>query len=84
MIDEGFEVPVHRSLTEEILLGGIPRVVAVLLWTGVTALGFGMREIWVLPIGVVLHVVLVYVTKQDTQFFDVFVRAVKAPKRLQP
>lgn len=84
MSNDGFEVPVHRSLTEEILLGGIPRSVAVLLWTGIAALGFGMREVWVFPIGIVLHVVFVFVTKHDKQFFDVFIRAVKAPKRLEP
>ena len=27
---EGFEIPVHRALTEPILLGGAPRAVAIL------------------------------------------------------
>ena len=29
---EGFEVPIHRSLTEPILLAGLPRNVALVLW----------------------------------------------------
>ena len=40
---EGYEVPVHRSLSDVILLGGVPRTPAILLWTTATALGFGMQ-----------------------------------------
>jgi type IV secretion system protein TrbD len=39
----GFTVPVHRSLTEPILLGGAPRAVAILNGTLAAALGLGLR-----------------------------------------
>ena len=32
----GFEVPLHRSLTEPILLGGAPRTVATVSYTHLT------------------------------------------------
>ena len=43
---EGFAVPVHRALTEPILLGGAPRAIAILNGTVAAALGLGLR-LWV-------------------------------------
>ena len=42
MID-GFEVPLHRSLTEPILLGGAPRTVAIANGTLAAAVGLGLH-----------------------------------------
>jgi type IV secretion system protein TrbD len=81
---EGYEIPLHRSLTEVILLGGVPRTPAILLWTTAAALGFGMQQIWVLPFAVLLHLALVALTRRDPFFFEVFIRALKSPKRLDP
>ena len=81
---EGYEIPLHRSLTEVILLGGVPRTPAILLWTTSAALGFGMQQIWVLPFAVLMHLVLVALTRRDPFFFEVFIRALKSPKRLDP
>ena len=81
---EGYEVPVHRSLSDVILLGGVPRTPAILLWTTATALGFGMQQIWVVPIAMALHMLLATLTRKDPFFFDVFLRALKSPKILYP
>ena len=42
----GFVAPVHRALTEPILLGGAPRAVAILNGTLAAALGLGLR-LWI-------------------------------------
>ena len=42
----GFEAPVHRALTEPILIGGAPRSIAILNGTLAAALGIGLR-LWV-------------------------------------
>ena len=42
----GFYVPVHRALTEPILLGGAPRAVAILNGTIAAALGLGL-QLWI-------------------------------------
>ena len=39
----GFEVPLHRSLTEPILLAGAPRNIAILNGTIAAALGLGLQ-----------------------------------------
>ena len=45
----GFTAPVHRALTEPILLGGAPRSVAILNGTLAAALGLGLR-LWLVGI----------------------------------
>ena len=41
-----FEAPVHRALTEPILLAGAPRAVAILNGTVSAAIGLGLR-LWI-------------------------------------
>jgi hypothetical protein len=43
---QGFEAPVHRALTEPILLAGAPRAVAILNGTVSAAIGLGLR-LWI-------------------------------------
>jgi type IV secretory pathway TrbD component len=80
----GFEVPLHRSLVEPMLLAGLPRTVALVLWTAVGAFVLGLHQVWVLPIGLVLHLAAAAVTKTDPYFFEVLLLAVKTQKRLDP
>ena len=74
----GFEVPLHRSLTEPILLGGAPRTVAIANGTLAAAVGLGL-QLW-LP-GMVLWIVgqalAVWGARLDAQFMAVFARRVK-------
>jgi type IV secretory pathway TrbD component len=81
---EGFEVPLHRSLVEPMLLAGLPRTVALVLWTGVGAFAFGLHQIWVLPLGIALHVGAAAATKADPYFFAIVLVALKTQKRLDP
>jgi type IV secretion system protein VirB3 len=71
---EGFTVPVHRSLTQPILLGGAPREFAILNGTLGTALLFGLHSLIGVPVCLVLHVVAVALAKKDPQFLDTFRR----------
>jgi type IV secretion system protein TrbD len=68
----GFTVPVHRALTEPILLGGAPRAVAILNGTLAAALGLGLR-LWLagLLLGIVGQSAAVWAAKRDPQFVDV-------------
>ena len=75
---EGFEVPIHRSLTEPILLGGAPRNVAIINGTLAAALGLG-PQLWLAGIIVWLvgHSAAVYAARKDPAFMDVLVRHVR-------
>ncbi len=82
---DGFEVPLHRSLTEPIFMAGAPRAVAIVNGTLAAAVGIGLR-LWLVGIalGVVGHVLAVWGAKTDPQFMDVFARHVKHKPFLEP
>ena len=72
---EGFEIPLHRALTEPILLGGVPRSVAILNGTIAAALGIGL-QLWIAGIAfwAVGHTIAVFAAKRDPQFAAVLAR----------
>ena len=76
----GFEAPVHRALTEPILLAGAPRAVAILNGTVSAAIGLGLR-LWIA--GLVLwalgHMAAVWAAKRDPFFVEVVRRHVRYP-----
>lgn len=82
-VDPGLEVPLHRSLTEPLMLAGLPRNLALLLWTTTAAFALGLHQLWVLPIAALLHGVFAAMARRDPFFFDVVVRAV-GQRRLDP
>jgi len=75
MSTDGFEVPLHRALTEPILLGGAPRGLAIVIGTVAAALGLGL-QMW--SAGIVLwlvgHSVAVFAAKRDPDFASVLAR----------
>ncbi|RTM08821.1 MAG: conjugal transfer protein [Hyphomicrobiales bacterium] len=79
----GFTAPVHRALTDHILLGGAPRSVAILNGTLAAALGLGLR-LWL--VGLVLwaigHFAAVWAAKRDPMFVDVVRRHLRIPGHL--
>jgi type IV secretion system protein VirB3 len=79
----GFSVPVHRALTEHILLGAAPRSVAILNGTIAAALGLGLR-LWLIgiAIGALGHVAAVWAAKRDPMFVDVIRRHLRIPSYL--
>ena len=72
---DGFEVPLHRSLTEPILLAGAPRAIAIVNGTVAAALGLGLR-LWIagLALWVIGHSLAVFAAKRDPHFVEVLTR----------
>ena len=79
----GFYAPVHRALTEPLLLGGAPRAVVIINGTLAAAVGLGLR-LWI--VGVVIwlvgHLAAVWATKRDPAFVDVVRRHLRYPQHL--
>ena len=71
---EGFNVPIHRSLTQPILLGGAPREFAILNGTFGAALLFGMHSFLGVPLCILVHIVAVGLARHDPLFLDTFRR----------
>ena len=79
----GFYAPVHRALTEPILLGGAPRAVAIVNGTLAAAVGLGLR-LWIVGglIWLIGHVAAVWAAKRDPAFVDVVRRHLRYPQHL--
>ena len=74
----GFEIPLHRALTQPIFLGGAPRSLAIVNGTLAAAVGIGL-QLW-LPgalLWVAGHALAVWGAKLDPQFVEVFARHIK-------
>lgn len=71
---EGFNVVIHRSLTQPILIGGAPREFAILNATFGAALVFGMQSLLAIPLVIVVHLAAVLLAKQDPYFLETFKR----------
>jgi type IV secretion system protein VirB3 len=80
---EGYFAPVHRSLTEPILLAGAPRAFAILNGTVSAALGLGL-QLWIagLVMWVVCQMAAVWAAKRDPDFVEVARRHVRYPAHL--
>ena len=80
----GYVVPVHRALTEHILLGGAPRGLAIANATLAGAVGLGLR-LWLA--GIVFfalgHLVAVWAARRDPQFVDVARRHLRFPNYMR-
>jgi type IV secretion system protein TrbD len=79
----GFSVPVHRSLTEPILLGGAPRALAIANGTLAAAVGLGLR-LWLVGILIwaIGHGLAVWAARRDPLFVDVVRRHLRIPAHL--
>ena len=81
---EGYEVPVHRSLVEPVLVAGLPRTVAFLYWTIAAALIMGMHQLWILPLALIGHFGLMRLTRFDAHFMDVVRSGLRHTQDKQP
>ena len=79
----GFVIPVHRALTEPILLAGAPRSIAILNGTLAAAIGLGL-QLWLigLLIWIAGHLAAVWAAKRDPLFVDVVRRHIRIPGHL--
>jgi type IV secretion system protein VirB3 len=78
MRSDGFELVLHRSLTEPILIGGAPRAAAILIGTLAAVLALGLR-LWIagLVFWIVGHGLAVWLAKRDPAFVEVGARHLK-------
>ena len=74
----GYEIPLHRSLTEPILMAGAPRAAAILIGTVAAALALGLR-LWIpgLLVWIIGHTAAVMAAKADPDFMAVCIRALR-------
>ena len=82
-LPEGFSVPVHRSLTSHLMMGGIPRKIAILNRTIIIAFVVGAHNLWALFIGVLSRLILLALHRKDPDILSVIKRNLNCPPRLR-
>lgn len=74
---EGFEVPVHTALSKPRLVAGVPRDVALLVFTAAAALVFGLQSWWSIPIYAAIHIGCALYTKYEPQWPEALRRSLR-------
>lgn len=69
-LPNGYEIPIHKSLTQDILLGGVPRTYALLNGAVGAGLGIGGGSWYIIPLFIFIHMALAYAHRTDFQFVD--------------
>ncbi len=72
----GYRVPVHNSLTKQLMLGGVPRGIAIINWTFCIALSMPLRTWYAIPLSLFIHAVCFAAARRDPDFFNVIRRSV--------
>jgi type IV secretory pathway TrbD component len=80
---EGFRVPIHRSLTEPLTMAGIPRNMAILNGFATFALVMGAHNLWVVPVGVISHLVLLALYRRDEHILPIIKANLSRPSFLR-
>lgn len=85
MSDEipGFYAPLHRSLTEPMLIAGVPPKIAIALATATGILVLAWHFYALIPVIVIAHVAAARVCRRDPHTFDVIFQN-RGPRRYLP
>ncbi len=81
---EGYEIPLHRSLAEPILLGGAPRGAAIAIGTLAAVLALGL-QLWIpgLVFWLAGHSAAVFLARLDPDFLTVALRSARHREHLE-
>lgn len=75
---KGYVTPLHRALTEPILMAGAPRTAAIAIGTLAAAVGLGL-QLWIpgLLLWVLGHSAAVVMARSDPDFMAVAIRSTR-------
>ncbi len=76
MHTEGLEITIHSCAIKAQLVMGLPRQLALVLYTIVGALTLPLSTWYAIPPGLFLHAVFAAAARRDPAFWDVFRRAI--------
>jgi type IV secretory pathway TrbD component len=78
------KVPLFHALTERIMIGGIPRKIAICGGTVAASLILGLQNIYVIPCVIVAYIVLALLYKLDAYFLEILAEHIKEDDHLHP
>lgn len=74
---EGYKIPIRKSLTGRIMLGGVPQRLAIANWTFCVALTLPLHTWYAIPISMFIHAAAYQFAKRDPDFLDVVRRSIR-------
>ncbi len=77
----GYLAPLRQALTQPMLMGGAPRPYAILNGTLAAVIAFAGAPLAGVGIGIVGHIVGVFLARRDPDAIDVLKRAMRIPSR---
>lgn len=80
---DGYEIPLHRSLIDPLLMAGAPRAAAIAIGTLAAALALGLR-LWIpgLVVWLAGHSLAVLLARSDPDFLWVTIRSARHREHL--
>ena len=75
-----FRLPICRALTQDILLAGGARSIVILNSTIAAIFLIALGNIWIMPVFIFFHILIVLGSKHDSKFFDCFKAYLKYKK----
>ena len=79
----GFHAPVHRSLTEPLLIAGVPPKIAICLGMAAGLFVLAWHVYALIPVIVIAHLAAVALTRRDPYAFDIILLN-RGPRRYVP
>ncbi len=80
MSEPGIDIDLFQSLTQPILLAGVPRPFAIMNATIAAVISMPLQLYYIgIPLGIIVHGVAAWLTKRDPYFFSTLVRHMKQP-----
>lgn len=76
----GWRTAVHTSLNEEFQFMGGPKGVIVMLYAIFIPIAIFMVAPHLIPVAIVIHVLIVFLGRNDKKFFPILHRSIKQPR----
>ena len=77
-------IPIYTGLTERIMLGGIPRNIAISGATIALAVVLGLQRIAAIPIIIIAYYILLFLYKADSYFIEIILKHINEDDILFP
>ena len=72
---------VYKSLLYPMVIAGINEKACYFIWFSLLISVLAAGQWWILPLGIILHIVCAAFTKTDIYFFDITMKSIRYPSQ---
>jgi len=78
------KIPMYHGIIQRIMIGGIPRNIAVLGGTIAGAIIIGLQNLLVIPVIIAIYLLLLFLYKKDHYFLEILIEHINNKAYLLP